>query len=239
MKEDEILVCSFLAWLDAGRVTYEPEGHSTFPDFSINDQAIGVEARRLNRYFVVSGQKAIGFEGAERSIMDGLRKEFREAGPSVGGECWHVDVRLQRPVEWVDVRRDVRAKLEGFRTQAVRNSAVLMVSGALELHLTRASKDHGVFFFTYVQEDKNAACNVLAEVEVSLRISIEEKKGKVIPPIQQKYAEWWLVLVNRVDLSMRLDDYVGFGERLDPPLAHPFARIYLIDPFDYRRWVMI
>lgn len=239
MREDEEIACRFLESLQVGPVTHEPEGFSLFPDFSVGGSEVGVEVRRLNRNYVVPGQKMQGFENAERSILDGLRKVFREAGPSVDGECWHVDVRFQRPVTWADVRRDVMVGLSNFKAQAVRFEVVLSFAGALDLHLTRASKDHGAFFFFWIIEDEDAACNVLAEVERNLRLCIDAKESKVVPPIKDKYAEWWLVLVNRVDRNINVGDYATFGKDLDPPLVHPFHRVYLIDPFDFRRWVIL
>ena len=237
MDAEEEIAFKFLVSQNLGAVVYEPEGYKTFPDFSIGGQKIGVEVRRLNQHYMQSNGKQVGYEKAEFRTLPPLYALLKEFGRSINGECWRVTVNYRRPITWKSIRDNVKAALQSFRTQGLRADTVLTISETFQIELTRATKDHGVFFFPWVIVDGDVGGSAAAIVAENLRTCIETKTSKVVPPIQYKYNGWWIVLVNNIDKNMELEFYQGIGKDFDPPLTHPFDRVIIVDYRDHKNWV--
>ncbi|GGC19832.1 hypothetical protein [Pseudoduganella buxea] len=237
MDAEEEIACQFLVSQNLGGVKYEPEGYKTFPDFSLGGQAVGVEVRRLNQHYTQRNREQVGFEKAEFEILPPLYTMLREFGPSVDGECWHVTIDYRRPITWKRLRNRVRTALQTFKAQAARTDTILAISETLGIELSRSTKDHGVYFFPWVIADGNVGGNAAALVMENLRTCIEAKKSKVVPPIRNKYNAWWLVLVNNIDKNMESDFYQDTGRNFDPPLAHPFDRLIIVDYRNHLNWI--
>jgi len=229
MDAEEEMARKFLISQNIGGVVYEPEGCKSFPDFSISGQAVGVEVRRLNQHYTQRNGKQVGFEQAEFATLPPLYAMLREFGPSVGGECWRVTIDYRRPITWERLRANVKAALQAFKAQGERTDTTLAICETLRIELTRATKDHGAYFFPWVIADGDVGGNVAALAAENLRTCIEAKKSKLVPPIRDKYKAWWLVLVNSIDKNMEPEFYQSIGNNFDPPLTHPFNRIVIVD----------
>lgn len=205
MNESEDIAEKFLKSLNVGRVCYEPLGRSTTPDFAI-DNEIGVEVRELNNNYILVGGEKQGFRSVTQPILDGIRKMFKDFGTPEDDECWLVSIRFQRPVSWRGLQRKIKAELGKFKNEEFRCAMVLPIAENFVLELNRSARNYGSFFFLWIIEDADVGGPVLANVEKNLNLCILEKEEKV-SKFRHYYHEWWLVLINYVDLNMERDDY--------------------------------
>lgn len=236
-NKDEVIASRLLESLRMGVVMHEPEGKKKFPDFSVGGQAVGVEVRRLNQHFMQRNGVPVGFEKAEFDTLPPLHAMLEEFGPSADGECWRVTIDYRRPITWKRLRQDTKDALTAFKAQEQRTPTYLAISETLGIELTRASKDCGAFFVPFVSADWDVGGNAAGIAADNLRTCIEAKERKVVPPIQSRYSAWWLILVNHIDKHMELKFYQGIGSDLDPPLAHPFDRVIIVDHLNHTNWV--
>lgn len=232
-REDERIAGEFLESLQLGGVEHEPDGNVT-PDFLL-DGRIAVEVRRLNQNYELPNGGKEGFEGIMVGAWRRMQTIVKELGPSRDGESWNVFMQLRRPLDWKSLEAEVVKRLTAFMQAETREEVTLQFGENFELDLMRASKDRGGFFYLMGHSNADAGGAVMALVERNLRLCVEEKARKVAP-FRRKYGEWWLVLINRVDLHMEREDYEGFGKNLNPPLEHNFDRIIIVDPWDCASW---
>ena len=61
------------------------------------------------------------------------------------------------------------------------------------------------------------------------------EKEKKISTFRSRYAEWWLVLEDRIDFAVDSEDRPRFKSEVMPGIEHTFDRIVLLDPRDHRR----
>jgi hypothetical protein len=149
-----------------------------------------------------------------------------------------VFIEFHQPLEWNSLKDDVVSQLDQFKRASSRADAKLKFGEKFAVDLERARKDTGSFFQLRGSADGDLLGAVLAEIERNLRFCIEEKAAKV-KPVFGRYDEWWLVLVNYVDINMEAEDYEGFTIASYPPLAHPFRRIFLVDFGNAEKWFEI
>jgi hypothetical protein len=235
-NRDEAIACRFLQSLNMGVVKHEPDGNVT-PDFRL-DGRIGVEVRRLNQNYVYPDGERHGYENLAIRMWHRMRNLLATFGPSINGESWYVFMEFRRPLEWNSLKNDVVKQLDQFKRTSPRANAKLRFGDKFEVDLERAGKDTGRFFQLIGSADGDPLGAVLAEVERNLRFCIEEKATKV-SPVLGRYDEWWLVLVNYVDINMEAQDYEGFTIESDPSLVHPFKRIFLVDFGNADKWFEI
>jgi hypothetical protein len=234
MNEDEAIANEFLKSLNIGGVCFEPYGNIP-PDFQVDGRKIGVEVRRLNQNHVFPDGEKHAYEHLGIRMWHRMTKLLKQFGPSYEGESWHVTMTFRRPLDWRRTEMDVVSQLDNFKQSDSRADTTLKFGDNFELDLDRARKDVGSFFNLWGSCDGDAGGAILAEVERNLRLCIEEKERKTAP-YRDRYDEWWLVLINYVDLHMEAEDYETFIVGSAPPIAHSFNRIILIDFRDYRHW---
>ncbi len=92
MNEDERIAHNYLISKGFDNITYEPNGESRFPDFSINGE-IAVEVRRLN----LSYQKK-GLEDLLFSLRDKIDKMLSEIKSEDHDKSYFVSYHFKRPL---------------------------------------------------------------------------------------------------------------------------------------------
>lgn len=236
MRRDELIASAFLKTLDIGSVKYEPDGNVT-PDFLL-DGRIGVEVRRLNLNYILPNGKVEGYETLGASAWRMMERVAKTFGPSIDGETWNIVMGFRRPIVWKTLEPVVVARLNEFKASSCREDITLRFGDNFELDLMRSRRDKGSFFCLMGGGNADAGGAVMALVEQNLRLCVEEKERKVAPH-RHKHNEWWLLLINRVDIHMEAEDYEEFSKKLNPPLVHAFNRILIIDPRDNANWFEI
>jgi hypothetical protein len=100
MKEEEVWTKEFLIHrgFKEEDITFEPNGQDTFPDFLVEGKSrkIGVETRRLNKYFQnFSGREPI--EKLAKNIERVMTELLASFGSSTDGVSWYVNYDFKRP----------------------------------------------------------------------------------------------------------------------------------------------
>jgi hypothetical protein len=227
-NEDEIIACEFLKSLDMGAVQHEPDGNVT-PDFLL-DGRIAVEVRRLNQNYTLPGGRIEGFGNVAASAWQTMEKILRDFGPpAVAGECWNVLIQFRRPLNWKTLKPGVIAQLKRFQMSDPRGEVSFKFGENLQLDLLQTRRNLSQFFTLLGGGNAESGGNVMALVEENLRHCVAEKENKVAR-VRVRYNEWWLVLINRIDLNMEAEDYRNFGKDFNPPMQHHFGKIILVDP---------
>ncbi|MCC7701663.1 hypothetical protein IGS59_05380 [Janthinobacterium sp. GW460P] len=233
MNRDELIASDFLNSLNVGIVESEPDGNVT-PDFLI-DKTIAVEVRRLNMNYVLSDDKMEGFEKIVTGAWKRMDRILKTLGPSIAGESWNVVMQFRRPLDWKSLEPVLIAQLNQFKVTDPRDAITLKFSEKFELDLVRTRRKSDHFFTLMGSSNMDAGGAVMELVEQNLRLCVKEKERKIASH-RRKYREWWLVLINRVDLHMEAEDYCKFGCGLNPPIEHSFERVILVDPRDLENW---
>lgn len=215
--------------LGMGAVYYEPDGNIP-PDFTV-DGRIAVEVRRLNQHSKAGGEvEREGLEQLDISLRQRIRKYISTYSRSVNGESWYVGYKFKRPLEaWDVLRPKLDVVLREFIAAPDRKAKKLRIAKNFEIDFMKAGADHGSFFVLGANMDEDSGGWVMLELERNLRICIAEKEEKVAP-YRQRYPEWWLVLEDRIDYGVAIEDRARVKTEVLSRIEHTFQRIVLLDP---------
>jgi hypothetical protein len=230
MNESEGRAEAFLRHQGYSDIVHHPDGQHRTPDFLVN-QRIAVEVRRLNQNYE-GKRRTEGLEEEAMRLRDRIRNLALSFGPPTQGVSWFLMLDFRRPVPpWKSLEPKLRRSLQGFMKG---NHAERRVSfgGGFALKLFPASLAHKTFYVPGPPVDDDAGGWVIPELERNLRICIAEKAKKVAP-YKSKYAEWWLVLDDRIGYALDAPDREQFREAVIPA-GHEFDRIVLVSPLDQR-----
>ena len=100
------------------------------------------------------------------------------------------------------------------------------------LKLWPATTVRQTFYLFGGYSDRQTTGYVIHEIEVNLRLCIEEKTRKVAA-MRHKYPEWWLVLPDHIGWGLDEFDQESFRKQVS--LIHSFDRVILLDPRDHTR----
>ena len=78
--------------------------------------------------------------------------------------------------------------------------------------------------------DEDSGGWVLEELERNLRFCIDEKTEK-IRSHRNRYAEWWLVLVDQLSYGLSECSRAQFKQHIE--ISHGWDRVILVDPLDH------
>lgn len=233
MNKSEQLAERYLTLLNLGKVVCEPDGNVP-PDFAVGG-TIAVEVRRLNQNHEFGAGKTQGLEEIDIPLRHRIQNHLREFAPSRNGECWYVGYGFRRPVEsWNVLRPLLDRALQEFHASPQGQRSKVKLTRHFSIDFFPASIDRGSFFVLGANMDYDSGGWVMAELERNLRICIAEKEKK-ISTFRSRYAEWWLVLEDRIDYAVDSGDRPRFKSEVMPRIEHAFDRIVLLDPRDHRR----
>ena len=234
--ESELLVEKYLNELGRGTVVFEPCGNIP-PDFALAE-SIGVEVRRFNVNYEYPNGSTKGWEEYYIRLMDGLKSLLSSIGLSVNGESWFVMVHFCHPVtSWKRLKREIQQKLIAFMKDPNRRPMIIPVTANFKLSLFRTSPNHSSFFFLPGMYDGDpVGCVVMDEIEKNLRLCIAEKEQK-IASYRDRYAEWWLALVDHMHYYSCIgqEEREEFRVKIMPDIRYTFNKIILLDPQDHHR----
>ncbi|WP_183213488.1 hypothetical protein [Brevundimonas variabilis] len=225
MDRSEQGVARYLEGLSLGSVCFEPDGNVP-PDFLVGGR-IAVEARRLNQNFESDG----GYQGLEHveapvaKFVDRLLPTFGEAP---AGKGWWVFFYFWRPFDWKVVKREMKAALEAFRTNPAPAGLQVHLDPNFELEIRPATIVVEHHFMLGGYADWDAGGFVASEIIRNLNLCVAEKTRK-IAPYRDRYAEWWLVLPDRIGPDLNMDERRSIGDHVD---LLGFDRVVLIHPND-------
>lgn len=225
MDRSEQCVARYLERLELGSVRFEPDGNVP-PDFLL-DGRIAVEARRLNQNFEADGGYQ-GLESVEAPVAKFVDRLLPTFGSATNGEGWWVFVYFSRPFDWKAVRREMKAVLRAFRTNPAPGGLHVQLAPNFELEIRPATIVVEHYFMLGGYADRDAGGFVAAEIIRNLNLCVAEKARK-IAGYRARYAEWWLVLPDRIGPDLNMDERRSIGDHVDLLV---FDRVVLIHPSD-------
>jgi hypothetical protein len=222
MKPEERIAQAYLETLGLGPALFEPDGNIP-PDFVVGGE-IAVEVRRLNQHFE-GAEGPEGLEIAEAGIVKFVDKLLPRYGPSTDGRSWFVYYSFRRPLDWRQLKREIRAALADF-TPTSDETVELTFQRRFKMDLSLATHAHPTKFLLGGYSDWQAGGFVGAEIVRNARLCATEKAGK-IARYQARYPRWWLLLIDRIGPDLNAHERQGLvGE-----VPHgPWERIILLDP---------
>jgi hypothetical protein len=144
---------------------------------------------------------------------------------------WFVRYDFGRPLpEWGKLRSALGTYLRAFRANRnlpLQTKVSEVICEGFEITLMRASNSHSQFFVPGGCTDQDTGGWTLVETEKNLLICIEEKSRKVAP-FRDEYAEWWLVLIDRIGYGVDICDRELFRKHLT--FDHDWDKIILLNP---------
>lgn len=202
MDEAERLVEDLLHREGFRAICHEPNGASTYPDFSVAGN-IAVEVRRLNQ-FHVGQESAEDLQDASIRVQQRIERLCVELGQG-DGNSWFVCYRFSRPLpQWKHLIPRLEAAMRAFMASGDRRGCRLFEDSNFELDVIPASDRLETFFRLGAMHDMQSGGFVVAEFIRSIELCAEKKVAKKAKcPVA--YQASWLVLVNTSGL--RLDAY--------------------------------
>lgn len=231
MDRSETLAQHHLAYQGFRDIVYEPDGNVP-PDFLL-DKRIAVEVRRLNENERTRPTPK-GLEEVEIPLTKRLTTLLHSYGPAASSAGWWVAVRFRRPVpRWKDIEVDVRAFFDAVRKGDAGSRPVRSFSDHLVLEaFSRAGTgDHVFELKIWIDEDSGGM--LIDELERNLRVVIREKSQKVAP-VRDRYAEWWLLLVDHIAFGLSEFDLAQF--RRDVHIDHDWDKVILVNPGNHTHY---
>jgi len=215
MDPTEAAAEAFLRGLNLGPITYEPDGN-TPPDFLVGTD-LAVEVRRLNQH-----HDKVGLEVEDIPLLQRMRKLVAELGPPVDGQTWGVFYRFSRPVErWKSLRPKVAAALEEYARSHAPNRHFANLAPSFQMSLSRYPVLKPTRFFIMGDADEDSGGSLIPIMETNIAHCISEKTAKVAP-YRDRYARWWLVLVDGVGFSFDAPERDLFTQQVR--LTHDWER---------------
>lgn len=200
MDKAEAIVGDHLKSLNLNLI-HHPDGKNDPPDFAINGR-IGIEVTRLTQHWK-DGDRHRGIDERTDSLYRLVEQVFAEFGiPPAGTPTYWVSCSVSNPVpEAKKLRRDLRVALDRWLRSPTPPHEIEI--GSLELRFHHGSSPQ--LFSLGVRSNNDGGGFVIAEMVKSINICIEEKTRK-IERVRDRYAEWWIALV----------DWTALGTALDP-----------------------
>ncbi len=201
MKPEEQLVSNHLKNLFGENVVFEPEPNRT-PDFEVNS-SIGVEVRRLNQYFI-KGEQPEGLEQISFPLIDAFRKTAETLNYLYTGISYWVYIEYKRPLSTniYRVKKDMELALKSFLNSHVSNFPYeVSVNPEIIFSFYESNLGNGKLFPIIGSFDSDAGGGNISVYVESIRHCIDEKSLKISNSLQ-KYTEWWLYLVDYIELGL-------------------------------------
>lgn len=205
---------------------FEPNGPSKFPDFSINDGSIGVEARGLmpNR----QGAPTVSLAAADISIWRRIESFLDSIQRGDLPTSFVVRLKFKRPLPaWRIIEKAACAHLMG----SIDNLGCtnLAIAENVSLTVTPAEKKKDKPFLFGGTTDLDSARWVVNSIIESISHAIAEKNETERKPSNQThgFTRLWLILVNQIDNRVTPDEIALIRAAI--VISQPWERLILIN----------
>jgi len=230
MDDSEVLAYKYFEHLGFSKdeVRFEPEGCKRFPDFLVQAR-IAVEVRSLNEQVASSGPKPLGQDDIDRKVSDRIQRGLKSLGPPKGGVSWYVDIEYgYGPAPDGRQVRKAIGQLRTFRDGPVQEPTTIRLAHNFALKLRRADQPHRYCFVMGEIDSEHSGVLVSSQLEPNIRICVDEKTRKAMDSgiARTKYAEWWLLLIDRVTFGEWVDVWI--------PSHGWWDKVILLNPRDPR-----
>ncbi|MFD3190123.1 hypothetical protein ACFMPD_07590 [Sedimentitalea sp. HM32M-2] len=225
MDETEKRALQLLYALEPGSWCYEPDGNCP-PDFALNGK-VAVEVTRLNKAIEID-RKQINLDSDIRSICDSFTGQLKRFDSKNNTTTWFVRFSLKRPIDWRQVRTDLRQFLKQVFHEENIPAEPVRISSGFCLHFYQASFEPDIRYRFAGYLDRNNTGWVIPTLADNIR-RISSRKFDLTQPFRDTYSSWWLVLENHISFS--LAGPIELNELLDAlPIIRGWHRILIFDP---------
>ncbi len=195
MNREEKITEVYLKSLGFKNVIFEPDGNIP-PDFSIDDR-IAVEVRRLNQNFFTRDETQ-GLEETRIPLFRLLKSSLSEFDSHYKGDSYWVSIKFRRPIEKGNInKKAITRALTSFLGKPFPLPCTVKVTENLYFHICPSQPVEGRVFRFAGGTDRESGGFVLAEFKKNFDRCIKEKTEK-IKDYYDRYASWWLVLVDKI-----------------------------------------
>lgn len=203
-NDDEKLVHKILLQNNHCQVFYEPDGNIP-PDFKIGDN-IAVEVRGLNQNFFQK-EHVTGLNNVSIPLLDGLVEVLHTFGKQSDDYSFWVCIYYKRPIEGIhEIKKLIKQNLNNFLLLPDPTFPyVINVTNNIELTILKTHSTNENLFRLGGSADANQGGFVISTYIENIRYCINEKAEKILD-YQQRYAKWWLFLVDHLLLDPEEDE---------------------------------
>ena len=227
MNRDEQTAFEFLKCYLNKKPTFEPDGNIP-PDFSIDD--LGVEVRRLNQnYFDNDSGKVEGLETVFKNIHNILKDVLSSFDDRYTGKSYFTAISYERPleIEYKDFKDSLRTGLEDFLRSDQSTPHLFEINDTARIRIIKGSPNPNKVFRHGITSDLDSGGWVIPMISENITHCISEKSKK-IKDYKDKYSEWWLLLIDYLNIFWTeedLDDLVA-----EEIKTGEFDRIIVVEP---------
>lgn len=201
MKEEEIAVEKYLRKTHGENIIYEPRGHGTTPDFSI-EHNLGIEVRRLNQHFY-NGEAIEGLEDLSFSLQNITDEVLGSFDSKYTDESFFVFVDYERPLikQMREIKHEMKKVLHEFLQSKETLPLELHVIENLKLWIYPSMPNNGWVFRVGGSVDGDGGGWVIQAYIENIRHCIATKSSK-IKKYKSSFGHWWLYLVDYMNLGL-------------------------------------
>lgn len=224
MDGAEAIAETFLRPLGFSDIAHEPDGNIP-PDFAINCE-IAVEVRRLNQADWGTGSPQ-GLENASYPLVDQVQRMLKEFGCCQGRSYW-VSYTFFRPLaSWKEIYPAINDSLLKITQSRTNRPMVIRPHPSIEFRIDPTSEALHQTFNLGAFSDTAAGGAVVAEMIKHIEYYIGEK-AKKIRPHKDKYASWWLLLIDYIGYGLRPEDQLDLKKHVER--TSYFEKVFVVSP---------
>jgi hypothetical protein len=232
MKREEKIANDYFISVGFNKILYEPDGNIP-PDFLLND-SIAVEVRRLNQH--LKQQKIpIPLEELEFKLIPRIRNLLKSFhSPQIKSSAF-LTISYGRPLK---VDKKLIADIDKILHEhipSINEHREYIIRENLTIRIWPTKSKLSGIYEIGIQSDHDSGGFMVGEMYRSLNIIIEEKRSK-IEPYQEKYDEWWLLLIDHMWLGF--DEQEIYQLKSLSLVNHPFKRIIVLPPVDFKKAII-
>lgn len=226
MNREEQVTLEYLKSQYGENVFPVPE-HGDPPDILVNT-TIAVEVTRLNQHFFQNGEPE-GLENLSFSLVSVLKEVLESFNNLYDGKSYWVFVEYRRPVnlDFRKIKKEMRlALLKFLNSQALNSSHEISVNPEITFIFHKSSVEKGKLFRFAGIGDFDAGGWVTQVYVDNIRHCIDEKSTKISERLEN-YHEWWLYLVDCMELGLDQQEFLEVVQRVGG--TGSFDKVVVID----------
>lgn len=225
MDGAEAIAEKFLQSIGYSTIAHEPDGNVP-PDFSIGGE-IAVEVRRLNQADW-STELPRGLESVSYPLADRVENALREFGPANNYSYW-VSYTFFRPLaQWKHIYPALREALLEIAQSEPSSSVHVRPDPSIEFRFDPTTDKQDQLFNLGAFSDSASGGAVVAEMIKHIEHYHAEKSVK-ISAYKNRYAIWWLVLIDYIGYGLHPDDQIQLKQHLRLPTC--FDKVLIVNPY--------
>jgi hypothetical protein len=219
VNKDEKIAKSYLKNLGFQRLEFEPNGNIP-PDFSLNDK-IGIEVRRLNKYF--NGESLEKIEFGEIRKIENFILKFKSN--KTFEKTHSVSIYYSRPLKFKQIEKKIENSLNHY-TENLNENFEYNITENFTMSIVEYSERFESDFEVMIWVDHNKGGVVINDLKSNITLALKEKEEKIAEYFTE-FEEWWLILINHISPNIRNQELEVLKQEV--PKSNLFKKIIILD----------